>query len=380
MMWQPGVYATHNKSIPKGWPLSSILSDIKNEVCPNSYIQGLQILAYPGYFVQGKSAASPVYGGTEGGGWGFTAVDAILDALANCPSGRKYFVMGLITCAGSLDPKDATTHYPEFILPMPGQGGVGTDDDDGTDDYPIFQFSSFNAHCPRYDDPDNQAWYTAAMRAYCARYKDNPSYYGVSWNYTPSYGLDVYNAGLYPAWNAYFLQLMEDTRSACPTQMIRTWADYAQPDPEFITNILTLADVLDYTHSMNDTVPNNSASGQRVYVGQAGGVDYRAVAGEPFVGYWSDIEEPEMCGSIGTNTPEQIYARMRTDAGSHLALYPQHIGVWMVTYCPSGSNWNAWKTYLNGLGGATVFDGSSSALRTPAYVKANVCPYSRRCQ
>ena len=184
------------------------------------------------------------------------------------------------------------------------------------------------------------------MQAYCTRYKDNPSFYSNAWNYTPSYGIDVYNAGLYPSWNAYFRQLMRDTRTACPTQMIRTWGDWPTPT-SYGQDITADAERYDYMVGFNDTVPGKSSTGVQIFTGQIGGIDYRGPS-EPWVPFWGEVEEPEMCGHVGQFTPAQIYDR--------------------------------WKNFLASKRGAYLFDGSTSTERTAAYVKANVCPYSRGCQ
>ncbi len=390
MKTQPGVYALFNKQcIPVsgqyGCSKAEILNTIATEICPNSYLVGMKMIVQTTFLV---SNTPGVYTST-GPDLGFAIFDPVLDALAAC--GKFLMLQGETTF--QVDVAEATAlAFPTWTYPSswnsdgtaaPGTYGLVWDTQSS-------QPGGMNA----------QAWHddwrdlgVAINTAYCARYgpggvHQSSAFYGMGaiyWNtslplnapYPPGYDEATFN-------NKY-REYLASSRAACPTINLMTVLDYANPFPaQMSSHLIAMRDTNHASMGNNDTVlPINGGGdgswGQQVYSGNAGSptvIDFRGV-----VRQIDEVESPEMCGNI-SQTPAQVYDLWANGSGSYRARRPSHIVVTMATECDAvGTGWQAWKAYLSGLGGATVFIPNGDATRhTPAYVKANFCESSLTCQ
>jgi hypothetical protein len=371
---QPGWYAAHNKSIVKGWPLANIISDINNEICPNANLKGIALHANIGWLTNGSSVGT--YGGSDGGGWGFTAIDAVLNALANCSSGRKYLMLQQQWCNyGSLDPSNMSPQFPAWAL-SPAQGGT-----DVSDTYRLIletQYGGAGGYCLDLADPDIVNALTAEARAYCARYESNPSFYylGVAYDSSFPFAHGTIDEG---TWHAASQSITSAARAACATTNVGSHVTYQNPNPGMGNTYLNLFNTIDGVFRFTDTMLNEASWGQSVFTGTTGGTDYRGT-----VRVFAEVQPPNMCNyKWGPQTPDQLFDRMRFGNGANGTLrpwWPTHIVIFMASECDSqGSGWKQWKTFISSIGGQ-VMNGRDSTLRTPAAVKASWCENTMTCQ
>jgi hypothetical protein len=379
---QPGVYAAFNKQcipwdgVRYGCSTSELLAAVANEVCPNSYIQGMKIIALPSFFI---SNTPGVYTGSVpgGGDLGFAIVDPVLDALAAC--GKFLILQGESTF--QVDIHSATPlAFPTFTYPS-SWDSTGTA---SGSNYGLVQTTQASQPAGM----QAQLWHTdwrdlasAANTAYCNRYAPGGAHpsnalYAINviyWNTS----LPI-NAPLPPgydeaAFNNYYRDYVAAARAACPTINVTATLDYANPHPAQMSTWLASLQSSGGAMANTDVGFSGPSWGQSVYAGQEGSpsiIDYRGV-----VRNFEEVESPDMCGRVnGNSTPAQFYDNWANGNANTTPRRPSTIVVYMASECPAGYNWQAWKDYLATLGGATVFIPNGGATRrTPAYVKANFC-------
>jgi len=377
--FQPGWYAYYDATCAPSksdCDSSYIVSVIKSEICPNANLVGLKIAMVPVYLIPNTANVGNYTGNSA---QGFTAIDAILDALQHCTSGPKYLML-----EGTMGPfggyGDPSTMVPDFTYPSSGcglyscAGGTARGGAYGVVQNTQGSQAGFTAKIWQDDWRDLAI---AAITAYCKRYDSNPSFYSIGiLFYNTSLPFKVpYPGGLsYDAYVSQYRTYLTAARAACPTTNVTALLDFTDNSAQ----MSTMVDHLRTEHgamSNNDTVATNS-QGQAVYTGASGGTDYRGVER-----YFESVESGNMCGNWqGNVSPATIFGIMQNGNANNRPRWPSHITIMMAGECDSvGTGWAAWKTFIASKSGK-VMNGRDSTLRTPAEVKASWCESGMTCQ
>lgn len=387
MRTQPGVYAAYNKTcipydgVRYGCTKAELLSAVATEVCPHSYIQGMKVIGLPSFFIANTAG---VYTAT-GPDRGFAIFDPVLDALAAC---GKYLIMQSLGTVQVNLPSQQAQYFPKFTYDSAfnsdGTAAAGT-----YGFFPANQASQPSGWVAKQTRDDWRDLAIATTAAYCNRYQPggahaSSAFYAIGmiyWNTSLPINAPLPAGYDEATFNNQYRAYLAGAHAACPTINVLATLDYANPNPAQMST--HLADMRDNTHASmanTDVIINRGGAtwGQQVYAGEAGSpsvIDFRGV-----VRNMEEVESPEMCGGYGPFTPAQFYNIWRNGDSQQRARFPTHIVVFMAAECDPTYGWAAWKAYLATLSGATVMDGHSSTLRTPAYVKANACESSMTCQ
>jgi hypothetical protein len=374
--FQPGWYAAYNIScaLAKGCDSASVIATINSEICPNPNLVGMKLTAMPAYLIPDTANVGNYTGNSS---QGFTAIDAILGALHAC--GKFLILEANYGPFGSFGAPNAMV--PNFTYPASGCGlytcanGAASGSAYGVVANTQGSQPGFTAKIWKDDWRDLAI---AAVKAYCARYDSNSSFYAI--------GVLYYNTSLpfampYPAgydeatFHNQYRAYLTAARTACPTTNVMATLDFADSSAQVSTDLDRLRTMYG-TMSNNDTVPTQPMSqGQALYTGAAGGTDYRGV-----VRYFETVETGDMCGTHwGNNTPASIFDLMQNGTSMARARWPSHMVVTMATECDPTYGWAAWKTFIASKSGK-VMNGRDSTLRTPAEVKTSWCESGMTCQ
>lgn len=378
--FQPGVYGVYNKScipydgVRYGCTKQELLSAAA-DVCSLPYLQGMRISGLPSFFM---SDTVGVYTGTSPDR-GYAITDPVLDALEAC---GKYLVISSFHTIQVNLPSQQAQYFPKYTY----DSSFNSDGTASAGTYGFYldnQASQPSGWTAKVDRTDWRDLAIAVTTAYCSRYASRPGFYGISmiyWNLSLPFANPLPSGYSEATYNTRYREYLAGARAACPTVNLLALIDFGNPNPaQSSTHLIDMRDNTKASLAHNDTIPGDPTWGQLVYAGSAGSpsiIDFRGVVRD-----MEEVEVPDMCGSKGTNSPAALYDVWKGNDPSQRGRFPTHIFVYMAADCDShGTGWQAWKTYLSGLGGATVFDGNTSTLHTPAYVKLNGCESSQACQ
>jgi hypothetical protein len=385
---QPGWYGLFNKTcIPlglggetHGCTTAEILSSIASEICPNANLVGMKLITSPSFTL--TDTPGNYTGSTNRG---FTATDAILNALGGC---GKYLILqtiyGTFGHGSTPVPFFPTFTIPSSCPPYDCTGGTAAGGAygfvDGT------QASQAGAWVAKIWNNDWRDLAIAATTAYCTRYASNPAFYAIGmlyWNTSLPFATPPDGTGFPPGYdettvNNQYRTYEAAARAACPGINILVTLDFANPNPAQTSTHLAALQTNQAAMANNDVWISRGATwGQQVYTGETGSpslIDYRHV-----VRYMEEIETPDMCGARQTATPAQIFDVVQNGNSVNRARWSGHFVVAMATECDPTFGWAAWKQFIQSINGK-VMNMRDSTLRTPAEVKLTWCESGLTCQ
>lgn len=392
--FNPGHYMYTDKLLRNASDLSSrttaVISQINTQICPYPEITGLQVHIT-------WAVLEPTQGGYS---TGFSTVDQIYNALANCQ--KRLMLVLHERMWNSVDPNPYVPAYIQTSAYGPVQspgtcvsgtasgyrkGGVilanGTAClfGSGLGVYPVIYESAVMDRL------------IALSQAYGARYNSASYPYFEMWSPmeelggSPDGGFGFSNAAL----STQVARLFTATRPAWPNTALRLKANWNLTIAQQCALIRDTLAPLNVSVGGPDTLPSSHIWTNQVFSNYSSVCqDFRGVV--PWV---AEIQNPELGGKAGTYTGPQLFA-FGMDGGSApasgasgaglnaLPLWPQY---WVWAYQEfQGGTAQKWSTgirpFITDTIDGAVGNGLDSTRRTPASVKASYCPtgYAGGCQ